>query len=97
MDDALPPLPGLAGAFIGFQPPGQQQVALAVRVGLAQRLGIEPGIDQEQAHAFGGPDIAVEAAEGDADPSRDDRAPPPDAIDASVVIWLEDLLSRHDR
>jgi murein DD-endopeptidase MepM/ murein hydrolase activator NlpD len=46
---------------------------------------------------IGGPDIVVEAAEGDADPSRDDRAPPPDAIDASAVIWIDDLLSRHDR
>jgi murein DD-endopeptidase MepM/ murein hydrolase activator NlpD len=44
---------------------------------------------------IGGPDIAVEAADGDADPPRDDAATPPDAIDASAVIWIDDLLRRH--
>lgn len=53
-------------------------------------LGSEFGI--------GGPDIDVETEGGDAGPRRADLAsPPPDAIDGSAVIWIDDLLSRHGR
>lgn len=46
---------------------------------------------------IGGPDIDVDAQAGDAGPAGEDvGSPPPDAIDASAVIWVDDLLSRHD-
>jgi murein DD-endopeptidase MepM/ murein hydrolase activator NlpD len=44
---------------------------------------------------IGGPDIAVEAADDDADPPRDDAAAPAEAIDASAVIWIDDLLKNQ--
>jgi hypothetical protein len=40
---------------------------------------------------IGGPDIAVEEEAADAG-SRDDAAPPLEAIDGSAVIWIDDLL-----
>lgn len=45
---------------------------------------------------IGGPDIAAEAEAGDDGGQHDDAASPaPDAIDASAVIWIDDLLRRH--
>ena len=47
--------------------------------------------------AIGGPDIDVEGDSGDAHPEQGDIAPPPrEAIDASAVIWVDDLLARHE-
>ena len=48
---------------------------------------------------IGGPDIAVESSEaGDTGADRDGTASlPPDAIDASAVIWIDDLLSGQER
>ena len=46
---------------------------------------------------IGGPDIDEDPEAGDAGPADEDIAsPPPDAIDASAVIWVDELLSRHD-
>lgn len=45
---------------------------------------------------IGGPDIAVEGEGGHADAAPDDTASaPPEAIDASAVIWIDDLLRRY--
>lgn len=45
---------------------------------------------------IGGPDIDVDPGAGDAGPADEHVAsPPPDAIDAAAVIWVDELLSRH--
>jgi murein DD-endopeptidase MepM/ murein hydrolase activator NlpD len=72
--------------FAPAAPEPAGELADAASGGLGDEFGI------------GGPDIAVEGEGGDADPPRDDLAStPPDAIDASAVIWIDDLLSRHER
>jgi hypothetical protein len=52
----------------------------------------------ESEFAIGGPDVDVDLEVGDlAGPAREDATlPPPDAIDASAVIWVDDLLRRQN-
>jgi murein DD-endopeptidase MepM/ murein hydrolase activator NlpD len=45
---------------------------------------------------IGGPDIAAEAEAEETGAQHDEASPAPDAIDGAAVIWIDDLLSRHD-